>query len=66
MALTDNIGLFARYSWNDDLSESYGYTEANQSINAGLLLNMSFIYRQNDRLGICGSYGTISTNHQKF
>ena len=55
MALTENVGLFARYSWNDDKSESFGYTQCQQSINAGLFLNMKMIYRDGDKFGLAVS-----------
>ena len=66
MALTENLGIFARYSWNDDKSESFGYTECQQSINAGFLLNMKFIYRDGDKFGLAASYGTLSKDHQNY
>ncbi len=66
LALTENLGLFARYSWGDGKTESWGYTQCDASINAGINLALGKVNRPNDAIGICGSYNTISAQHQKF
>jgi high affinity Mn2+ porin len=66
MAINENLGLFARYSWNDGKSESWGYTQCDGSFNAGLAYKLGKLRRPNDAFGLCGSYNTISKDHQKF
>jgi high affinity Mn2+ porin len=64
--LTDNSGFFWRYSLNDGLHEDFGYTQCNASINTGILLKMKIIDRPKDKLGLCGSYNTISLLQQQY
>lgn len=66
LALTENIGLFARYSWGDGKTESWGYTQCDASIAAGVSIALGKINRPNDGIGICGSYNTLSKGHQTF
>ncbi len=64
--LTESSGLFLRYSYNDGLHENFGYTQCDASLAGGAVLGMKAVKRPFDRLGICGSYNTISAGHQKF
>lgn len=66
-AVSDNLGVFARYSWNDGKSESWGYTQCDGSVNAGLFYNFGKLFhRESDGIGISGSYNTISKDHRNF
>lgn len=64
--LAKGVGLFARASWNDGKSESWGYTQADFSANAGLLCNPTFFAHNNDLFGVTASYNTISKGHQNY
>lgn len=64
--LTNNSGFFWRYSLNDGLYEDFGYTQCNQSINTGLLLKLKIIGRPKDKLGVSGSYNSISALQQHY
>ena len=66
IAINKNLGVFARYSWNDGKSESWGYTQCDASINAGLVYKLTKLRCPHDAFGVCGSYNTISKDHQKF
>jgi len=66
LALSDNLGFFARYSWNDGKTESMGYTQADQSINAGLTYSLGKYKRSNDLLGISASINDLSKGHRNF
>ncbi len=66
MAISEDVGLFARASWNDGKTESFGYTETDFSLNAGALLSMPYIKRPHDIVGICASYNSISKPHRNF
>lgn len=64
--LTNNSGFFWRYSYNDGLYEDFGYTQCSQSINAGILLKLKIIGRPKDKIGVSGSYNTISYLQQQY
>jgi high affinity Mn2+ porin len=64
--LTENSGLFLRYSADDGKHEDFGYTQCDGSINAGALLGLKLIKRPFDRFGISGSYNILSAKQQKF
>lgn len=66
LAITENFGLFTRYSWNDGQTESMHFTQADQSIALGLSLNLSKIKRPNDVIGIAGSMNTLSKAHKEY
>lgn len=64
--LTNNSGLFLRYSMNDGLHEDYGTTQCDGSLAGGASFGMKSIKRTSDRLGICASVNTISALHQQY
>ncbi len=66
LAVNENFGIFARFSWNDGKSESWGYTQCDGSINAGISYKLGKFNRRDDGFGICGSYNTISADHRRF
>lgn len=51
-ALTDDLGAFARYSWNDGRTEAYEFSDINQSLAGGLQLNGSAWGRPEHEAGL--------------
>lgn len=66
IAINENLALFARYSWNDGKSESWGYTQCDGSLNAGLYYKFGRFRRSDDGIGLCGSYNILSKDHRNF
>jgi high affinity Mn2+ porin len=64
--LTNDLGMFARASWNDGINETWMFTEIDQSASIGLLGNASFIKRPKDIWGIATVVNGISKNHQQY
>jgi high affinity Mn2+ porin len=64
--LTDNVGLFARASWNDGTNETWAFTEIDQSISAGILVDGKKWKRASDRFGLAVVGNGISTAHQNY
>ena len=64
--LSDNVGLFARASWNDGHNETWAFTEIDRSISLGLSINGSGWKRKNDVLGIGTVINGLSEPHKNY
>ncbi len=64
--LTDDIGLFGRFSWNDGRSEIGAFTDIDTSLSLGLSIKGTAWARPDDRLGIAGAINQISGAHSGF
>lgn len=64
--LSDNIGAFARASWNDGKTESYTFTQINSSLAAGLDLSGNLWGYENHHMGIQFINNNLSKQHQTF
>ena len=65
-AITDNIGVFSRLSWNDGINETWAFTEIDQSISAGISMDGKMWHRHEDLLGIAFVANGISANHANY
>ena len=57
--LSDDVGLFARFSWNDGRSEIGAFTDIDTSLSAGLSIKGTAWGRPDDRVGIAGAWNNI-------
>jgi high affinity Mn2+ porin len=64
--LTDDIGLFGRFSWNDGRTEISAFTDIDTSISLGLSIKGTAWRRPDDRIGIAGSLNQISGDHSGY
>jgi high affinity Mn2+ porin len=64
--ITDDIGAFARWSWNDGQSEISAFTDINASLSGGLSIKGVRWGRPDDTLGIAGAINYISPQFQTF
>jgi hypothetical protein len=64
--ITDWIGAFARWGWNEGQHESYAYTEADQTWQVGVGGNGGKWGRKNDRMGLAFISNGISKPHQQY
>ena len=64
--LTDWLGAFARWGWNEGQHESYAYTEVDQTALAGIGLQGSKWERKLDRAGLAFVSNGISRDHQQY
>jgi high affinity Mn2+ porin len=62
----DYAGLFARASWNDGQNETWAFTEIDQSISAGILLDGPLWKRKKDAIGFAAVANGISTPHANY
>ena len=59
-ALTDQIGFFARWSWNDGQTETQAFTDIDRSLSGGLSINGAQWGRAHDTWGIAGALNGIA------
>jgi high affinity Mn2+ porin len=64
--LSDDVGLFARFSWNDGRSEIGAFTDIDTSLSAGLSIKGTAWGRPDDRVGIAGAWNNISADHSGY
>ncbi len=59
-AITDDLGVFARFSDADGHTENYDFTDIDRSISGGLVLTGARWGRPNDSVGLAGVVNAIS------
>lgn len=64
--LNDNLGFFARASWNDGKNETWAFTEIDHSVSAGLSHNGKLWGREKDCFGLAFVVNGISKEHQNY
>jgi high affinity Mn2+ porin len=64
--LTHNLTAFGRFGWDNGKTESFAYTEVDQTFEGGLGANGAWWHRRQDRAGILGTSNAISKYHQTY
>jgi high affinity Mn2+ porin len=64
--LTDWLGLFARWGWNEGEHESYAYTEVDETEQVGAGAQGTKWKRKLDRAGLAFISNGISRDHQEY
>jgi high affinity Mn2+ porin len=65
-ALTDEIGLFGRWSWNNGKTEIMAFTDIDASLSLGLSIKGAKWGRPDDVIGIGGAINALSRDHRDF
>jgi len=65
-ALTPNVTAYGRFGWNNGKTESFAYTEIDQSFAGGVFLNGRKWGRAQDRFGIAAASNAISGDHREY
>src|SRR5450631_3902800 len=65
-ALTADIGLFGRWSWNDGRNEIMAFTDIDSSLSLGTSIKGSGWGRSDDVIGIAGVINGLSRDHRDF
>jgi high affinity Mn2+ porin len=65
-AITDDLGLFGRWSWNDGQTETLAFTDIHRSLAGGLSIKGTKWGRPNDVIGIGGAINGISQDYRDF
>jgi high affinity Mn2+ porin len=65
-ALTDDLGAFCRLGWNDGHTETWAYTEVDETASVGLSLKGNRWGRPNDVVGVAGVISGLSSQHREY
>ena len=65
-ALSDEVGLFGRWSWNDGKTEIMAFTDIDASLSLGLSIKGAKWGRPDDAIGIGGAINALSRDHRDF
>ena len=64
--IADDIGAFARLSFNDGSREAYDFTEINKSIAGGLSITGNRWGRENDTVGVAAAVNAMSSSARDY
>jgi high affinity Mn2+ porin len=65
-AVTDDIGLFGRWSWNDGKTEIMAFTDIDASLSLGTSIKGTKWGRPDDVIGLGGAINALSQDHRDF
>ncbi len=61
--ITDDIGVFGRWSWNDGQTEIMSFTDIDASLSLGASIKGTAWHRPDDRVGVAGAVNMLSSAH---
>jgi high affinity Mn2+ porin len=64
--LTRYLAGFARVGWDDGKTESFAYTEVDQTVASGVGANGTWWHRKQDRAGVAFVTNAIKKDHQNY
>jgi len=64
--IKEGLTLFSRLGWNDGHSESFTYTEANNTVVLGAALQGKRWHRPNDKIGLAVATDGLSSSHKEY
>ena len=64
--LTENLRVFGRFGWNDGKTESFAYTEVDQTVEAGTDNAGARWHRPADKIGLAMVSNAIKADHQNY
>lgn len=64
--LAPNLTAFARFGWNNGKTESFAYTEVDQTFEGGLGALGALWHRRHDRAGVALVSNAIGKDHQNY
>ncbi|WP_438275862.1 carbohydrate porin [Nitrobacter sp.] len=65
-ALSDDVGLFGRWSWNDGKTEIMAFTDIDASLSLGTSIKGTRWGRPEDVIGLGGAINALSRDHRDF
>jgi len=65
-AVTSDVGLFGRWSWNDGKNEIMTFTDIDSSLALGTSIRGTRWGRPDDVIGIAGAINALSRDHRDF
>lgn len=64
--ISDDLGLFARWSWNDGRTEISAFTDIDASLSLGMRLKGSSWGRPEDEIGLGGAWNMLTVDHSRY
>ena len=64
--VANDIGIFARASWNDGQNEILSFTDIDRSVSGGVSVKGSYWGRPNDTFALGGAINGLSSAHRDF
>jgi high affinity Mn2+ porin len=65
-SITDDLGLFGRWSWNDGRSEIVAFTDIDASLSFGASLKGTAWGRTDDTIGVGSAINALSRDHRDY
>jgi high affinity Mn2+ porin len=65
-AVSEDLGVFSRLSWNDGRSETWAFTDVDRSFSLGASLKGTAWERPDDTIGLAGAVNELSEAHRDF
>jgi high affinity Mn2+ porin len=65
-SVTDDVGVFGRWSWNDGKTETMAFTDINASLSMGVSVNGKSWGRPDDTVGVAGAVNALSSSFRAF
>jgi high affinity Mn2+ porin len=65
-SVTDDIGLFGRWSWNNGKTEIMSFTDIDASLSLGTSIKGTKWGRPEDVIGLAGAINALSNDHRDF
>jgi high affinity Mn2+ porin len=65
-AVTDDIGVFGRWSWNNGKNEIQAFTDIDASLSLGTSIKGTSWGRPDDRIGLAGAINALSQDHRNY
>jgi high affinity Mn2+ porin len=65
-AVTNGVGGFVRWSWNDGRTEDWAFTQIDRSLAGGVAITGERWGRPADTLGVAGALNALSHAHRRF
>ena len=65
-AVTDDVGVFGRWSWNSGKTEVSAFADINSSLSAGTSIKGTAWGRSNDKIGLAGVVNGISRDYRDY
>jgi high affinity Mn2+ porin len=65
-SVTDDIGIFGRWSWNDGKNEISAFTDIDSSLSFGASITGKAWGRPDDKIGVAGAINALSSDHRDY
>jgi high affinity Mn2+ porin len=65
-AITDDLGVFGRWSWNNGKSEIMAFTDIDASLSGGAVLKGTSWGRPDDKVALGGAVNGLSRDHRDY